>query len=214
MTINEIIDKGQTTFLRLKNVNLLESAGYAQNVNMHDLIKGLAVYISSSEYEPMRLTKTGRGVSNTPKEEEWKKEKRISLMRTSMETLPDRPIVEDGYASFVDKLLVTTFSAPNNCGEFDNAGAMTSLDETLMWSSQILNPVDKKPGKCLSIALPSVGSIVAVHIACRIDHHLPSSARVDDHQSIILLVSRRGSAIHHQSSCLQKLLYIGSSFGG
>ncbi|KAF3775735.1 Disease resistance protein [Nymphaea thermarum] len=92
MSIKEIVDKGQTIILRLKNANLLETAGYSQNVNMHDLIRDLAVYISSSEDEPMYLTKTGRGVSNTPTEEEWKKAKRISLMRTSIETLPDKPV--------------------------------------------------------------------------------------------------------------------------
>ena len=32
--------------------------------------------------------------------------------------------------------LVTVFSAPNYCGEFDNAGAMMSVDETLMCSFQ------------------------------------------------------------------------------
>jgi len=36
------------------------------------------------------------------------------------------------------------FSAPNYCGEFDNAGAMMTVDETLMCSFQILKPADKK----------------------------------------------------------------------
>ncbi|CAI0392797.1 unnamed protein product, partial [Linum tenue] len=36
--------------------------------------------------------------------------------------------------------LVTIFSAPNYCGEFDNAGAMMSVDEDLMCSFQILKP--------------------------------------------------------------------------
>ena len=31
---------------------------------------------------------------------------------------------------------MTLFSAPNYCGEFDNAGAMMSVDETLMCSFQ------------------------------------------------------------------------------
>jgi serine/threonine-protein phosphatase PP1 catalytic subunit len=34
--------------------------------------------------------------------------------------------------------LVTLFSAPNYCGEFDNAGAMMSVDETLMCSFQVI----------------------------------------------------------------------------
>ena len=33
--------------------------------------------------------------------------------------------------------LVTLFSAPNYCGEFDNAGGMMSVDETLMCSFQV-----------------------------------------------------------------------------
>ncbi|XP_022760258.1 serine/threonine-protein phosphatase PP1 isozyme 7-like isoform X4 [Durio zibethinus] len=54
-------------------------------------------------------------------------------------------VVEDGYEFFANRQLVTIFSAPNYCGEFDNAGAVMSVDETLMCSFQILNPADKKP---------------------------------------------------------------------
>ena len=46
-------------------------------------------------------------------------------------------VVEDGYEFFADRHLVTVFSAPNYCGEFDNAGAMMSIDETLMCSFQV-----------------------------------------------------------------------------
>jgi serine/threonine-protein phosphatase PP1 catalytic subunit len=53
-------------------------------------------------------------------------------------------VVEDGYEFFAKRQLVTLFSAPNYCGEFDNAGAMMSIDETLMCSFQILKPADKK----------------------------------------------------------------------
>jgi hypothetical protein len=34
-----------------------------------------------------------------------------------------------------------------DCGEFDNAGAMMSVDETLMCSFQILKPAEKKAVK-------------------------------------------------------------------
>ena len=53
-------------------------------------------------------------------------------------------VVEDGYEFFARRQLVTIFSAPNYCGEFDNAGAMMSVDETLMCSFQILKPAEKK----------------------------------------------------------------------
>ena len=52
-------------------------------------------------------------------------------------------VVEDGYEFFANRQLVTIFSAPNYCGEFDNAGAMMSVDETLMCSFQILKPARK-----------------------------------------------------------------------
>ena len=54
-------------------------------------------------------------------------------------------MVEEGYEFFAERHLVTIFSAPNYCGEFDNAGAMMSVDESLMCSFQILKPADKKP---------------------------------------------------------------------
>lgn len=53
-------------------------------------------------------------------------------------------VVEDGYEFFADRQLVTIFSAPNYCGEFDNAGAMMSVDESLMCSFQILKPLERK----------------------------------------------------------------------
>ncbi|KAH9278262.1 Serine/threonine-protein phosphatase PP1-beta catalytic subunit [Echinococcus granulosus] len=53
-------------------------------------------------------------------------------------------VVEDGYEFFAQRRLVTLFSAPNYCGEFDNAGGMMSVDETLMCSFQILKPSEKK----------------------------------------------------------------------
>jgi len=47
-------------------------------------------------------------------------------------------VVEDGYEFFAKRQLVTLFSAPNYCGEFDNAGGMMSVDETLMCSFQVI----------------------------------------------------------------------------
>lgn len=56
-------------------------------------------------------------------------------------------VVEDGYEFFAKRQLVTVFSAPNYCGEFDNAGALMSVDENLMCSFQILKPTEKKGGE-------------------------------------------------------------------
>jgi len=53
-------------------------------------------------------------------------------------------VVEDGYEFFARRQLITIFSAPNYCGEFDNAGAMMTIDETLMCSFKVLKPVKGK----------------------------------------------------------------------
>ncbi|XP_056850649.1 serine/threonine-protein phosphatase PP1 isozyme 6 isoform X1 [Raphanus sativus] len=53
-------------------------------------------------------------------------------------------VVEDGYEFFAKRQLVTIFSAPNYCGEFDNAGAMMSVDDSLTCSFQILKSTEKK----------------------------------------------------------------------
>jgi len=41
-------------------------------------------------------------------------------------------VVEDGYEFFAGRQLITIFSAPNYCGDFDNAAGIMSVDETLM----------------------------------------------------------------------------------
>jgi len=52
-------------------------------------------------------------------------------------------VVEDGYEFFGKRQLITLFSAPNYCGEFDNAGAMMTVDDSLMCSFKVLRPVAK-----------------------------------------------------------------------
>ena len=50
---------------------------------------------------------------------------------------PPSPLLLPLLLSSYTKLQVTLFSAPNYCGEFDNAGGMMSVDETLMCSFQV-----------------------------------------------------------------------------
>uniref|UniRef100_A0A0K0F0U3 Serine/threonine-protein phosphatase n=1 Tax=Strongyloides venezuelensis TaxID=75913 RepID=A0A0K0F0U3_STRVS len=49
-------------------------------------------------------------------------------------------VVEDGYEFFGKRGLVTIFSAPNYCGQFDNAAAVMSVDENLLCSFLIIHP--------------------------------------------------------------------------
>ncbi|KAI1379882.1 serine/threonine-protein phosphatase PP1 isozyme 4-like protein [Hypoxylon crocopeplum] len=56
-----------------------------------------------------------------------------------------KTVVEDGYEFFADRLLVTVFGAPNWKNEYDNAGAMMSVDENLLCSFQVLKTTEKNP---------------------------------------------------------------------
>ena len=58
-------------------------------------------------------------------------------------------VVEDGYEFFSSsdgsRKLVTIFSAPNYCGEFDNAGAMMVVNKDLLCSFKVLRPMSHRP---------------------------------------------------------------------
>uniref|UniRef100_A0A9J2PFH4 Serine/threonine-protein phosphatase n=2 Tax=Ascaris TaxID=6251 RepID=A0A9J2PFH4_ASCLU len=49
-------------------------------------------------------------------------------------------VVQDGYEFFGNRRLVTVFSAPHYCGQFDNAAAIMHVDDDLVCSFQILRP--------------------------------------------------------------------------
>ncbi|CAL2036946.1 unnamed protein product [Caenorhabditis brenneri] len=53
-------------------------------------------------------------------------------------------VVQDGYEFFCKKRLVTIFSAPHYCGEFDNAAAMMNVDKNLVCSFQVMRAVQKQ----------------------------------------------------------------------
>ena len=64
-------------------------------------------------------------------------------------------VVEDGYEFFAKRKLVTIFSAPNYCGDYDNAGAIMSVDENLVCAFQILMPASKTRKDVPSLKLKS-----------------------------------------------------------
>uniref|UniRef100_A0A915CU96 Serine/threonine-protein phosphatase n=1 Tax=Ditylenchus dipsaci TaxID=166011 RepID=A0A915CU96_9BILA len=49
-------------------------------------------------------------------------------------------VVQDGYEFFASRKLVTIFSAPHYCGQFDNAAATMYVDENLSVSFSVLRP--------------------------------------------------------------------------
>merc|ERR1712232_102522 len=50
-------------------------------------------------------------------------------------------VVEDGYEFFSGRRLVTVFSAPHYCSEFNNAGALLIMKEDLTCSFKVLKPI-------------------------------------------------------------------------
>jgi len=52
-------------------------------------------------------------------------------------------VVADGFEFFPGRKLITLFSAPNYCGEFDNAAAMLEISHQLIASFKVLKPVVK-----------------------------------------------------------------------
>ncbi|KAG7662997.1 uncharacterized protein J8A68_003466 [[Candida] subhashii] len=50
-------------------------------------------------------------------------------------------VVEDGYEFFNKRKLVTLFSAPNYCGEFNNFGAIMNVDHNLYCSFELIKPM-------------------------------------------------------------------------
>lgn len=53
-------------------------------------------------------------------------------------------VVEDGYEFFHGRKLVTIFTAPNYCGDFDNKGAIMNIDPDLQISFKFLVPAAVK----------------------------------------------------------------------
>lgn len=53
-------------------------------------------------------------------------------------------VVQDGYEFFGKKNLITLFSAPNYCAEFDNLGGVMIIDENLMCSFKSIKTTDEE----------------------------------------------------------------------
>jgi len=109
-------------------------------LNVRD--EGLACDLLWSDPEPGVLGwgENERGISYTFGQEEVSK----FLEKFDFDLIcRGHQVVEDGYEFFAKRKLVTIFSAPNYCGQFDNAGAVMNIDEDLMCSFSILKPVKK-----------------------------------------------------------------------
>ncbi|XP_077222681.1 putative disease resistance protein At4g27220 [Tasmannia lanceolata] len=90
--LEDASNKGHRIIERLKDACLLEEL-YGNGVKMHDLIRDLAIWITSSSLKegPKFLVKAGMGLKEAPKENMWEGVERVSLMRNQIERLPTRP---------------------------------------------------------------------------------------------------------------------------
>lgn len=71
-------------------------------------------------------------------------------------------VVEDGYEFFAKKKVVTIFSAPNYCGEFNNWGAVMSVTTGLMCSFELLKPHSADKQNANAKKSPSHAKVKAV----------------------------------------------------
>lgn len=53
-------------------------------------------------------------------------------------------VVEEGYEFFAGRSLVTIFSAPNYCGQFNNAGSVLKVDKELLCTIHTLTQCETK----------------------------------------------------------------------
>ncbi|KAI5082148.1 hypothetical protein GOP47_0001891 [Adiantum capillus-veneris] len=123
----------------LKNLDQVRSIGRPTDIPESGLLCDLLW--SDPEKDIIGWGDNDRGVSHT-----FGTDKVAEFLRVHDLDLICRAhqVVEEGYEFFANRSLVTIFSAPNYCGEFDNAGAMMSVDESLMCSFQILKPAERK----------------------------------------------------------------------
>uniref|UniRef100_A0A0R3RQQ8 Serine/threonine-protein phosphatase n=1 Tax=Elaeophora elaphi TaxID=1147741 RepID=A0A0R3RQQ8_9BILA len=64
-------------------------------------------------------------------------------------------VVQDGYEFFANRRLVTIFSAPHYCGQFDNAGGTMSISEDMNCSFQVFRPASK----AVRMAMKAAGTL-------------------------------------------------------
>ena len=80
-------DRGHTILNRLVNCCLLESAKDGRCVKMHDLIRDMALRITSKS--PLFMVKVGLRLQEFPGKQEWKANlERVSLMMNDIEEIP------------------------------------------------------------------------------------------------------------------------------
>ncbi|KAI6678988.1 hypothetical protein NL676_039784 [Syzygium grande] len=84
-------DRGHNILHDLINVSLLEKSTMKRHVRMNKVLRNMALKISSRVLDHKFLARTGEGLKEAPKEEEWASASRISLMDNDLCSLPATP---------------------------------------------------------------------------------------------------------------------------
>ena len=121
----------------LKNLQNIENISRPTDIPDTGLLCDLLW--SDPDKEVLEYDENDRGVSVIFGEkivEEYKKKNDLDLI------IRAHQVVDEGYEFFANRQLITIFSAPNYCGEFDNSAGIMIIDESLTCSLKVLRPVE------------------------------------------------------------------------
>ena len=121
----------------LKNLQNIESISRPTDIPDSGLLCDLLW--SDPDKEVLEYDENDRGVSVIFGEkvvEDFNKKNDLDLI------IRAHQVVDEGYEFFANRQLITIFSAPNYCGEFDNSAGIMIIDESLTCSLKVLRPVE------------------------------------------------------------------------
>ena len=121
----------------LKNLQNIESISRPTDIPDSGLLCDLLW--SDPDKEVLEYDENDRGVSVIFGEkvvEDFNKKNDLDLI------IREHLVVDEGYEFFAKRQLITIFSAPNYCGEFDISAGIMIIDESLTSSLKVLRPVE------------------------------------------------------------------------
>ena len=121
----------------LKNLQNIENISRPTDIPDSGLLCDLLW--SDPDKEVLEYDENDRGVSVIFGEkivEDFNKKNDLDLI------IRAHQVVDEGYEFFANRQLITIFSAPNYCGEFDNSAGIMIIDESLTCSLKVLRPVE------------------------------------------------------------------------
>ena len=132
----------------LKNLQNIESISRPTDIPDSGLLCDLLW--SDPDKEVLEYDENDRGVSVIFGEkvvEDFNKKNDLDLIIRAHQVVDEgyiraHQVVDEGYEFFAKRQLITIFSAPNYCGEFDNSAGIMIIDESLTCSLKVLRPVE------------------------------------------------------------------------